>query len=501
MLWNSLAPLLPPLPESSSDSESSENENDPKGKPSIQDNVSHDTKSHDRGSNCMNNEQRDLSGKLGRDSTESGEAVDTENVEIGISEVVEGEKKMDRSTSKSRYEIQTLDTVTNLAMVKSDRSTSNSRQEKQALDSESNSKLIFYRLDGRLDFLDLVVPKAIPNKRLIERLARGTASSRYENQALDTEGNLVLNRYKLVGEPERSTANSRYENRALDTEGNLDLTIYKLDGELDFLNLFLPARLKPSKVHSPQLESMGSSEVSPGSVKETERMKPTDTKMKTNDKSKRKEETLMAGEKFIKRKQVISTARERLSSVSKNKQVVEVFRKQALEAASRKVDERASDLDEETSHPLWSPRDLRKIFNSSRPKAVNSSSQRARTSISEHQSPAEKTARSQLPKNKQLFLSSFLKDTCTSPLSSKKIAAKAARGLNSKVNVNSPSQREPGRSPGRMMNSKQLTLDQMVLRPVNLGRLSIEKPRISDGSRSQVETGFVLDGGHDTLDL
>ena len=99
------------------------------------------------------------------------------------------------------------------------------------------------------------------------------------------------------------------------------------------------------------------------------------------------------------------------------------------------------------------------------------------------------------------FLLSFLKDTCTSPPPSRKVAAKAARRLNSQVNVCSPSQGEPGRSPGRRMNSKQLTLDQMDLRPVDLGRLPIDKPRISDGSRPQVETGFVLDGGHDTLDL
>ena len=65
-------------------------------------------------------------------------------------------------------------------------------------------KLTFYKLDGKLDFLNLILPKTIPNKGL---------------------------RLKF----ERSTSNSCYENQALDTESNLNLTIYRLDGDLDLL--------------------------------------------------------------------------------------------------------------------------------------------------------------------------------------------------------------------------------------------------------------------------
>ena len=59
--------------------------------------------------------------------------------------------------------------------------------------------------------------------------------------------------------------------------------------------------------------------------------------MKTND-SRRKKRVLLDREKFITRTKVNSTAYEQLSSASKKQQVVEVFRKQALEPASRKED-------------------------------------------------------------------------------------------------------------------------------------------------------------------
>ena len=51
------------------------------------------------------------------------------------------------------------------------------------------------------------------------------------------------------------------------------------------------------------------------------------------------------------------------------------------------------------------------------------------------------------------------------------------------------------------MTSKQLTLDQMVLEPIGLDKMPTDKPRFSDGYRPQVETGFLLGSGHDTLDL
>ena len=156
---------------------------------------------------------------LEKDLTEKGASKDTENVETGALGVLEPEKKIGRSTSNSCYEIQALDTESNSnipnkePVKKSERSTSNSRYEKQALDTESSLKLTFYKLDGKLDFLNLILPKTIPNKGL---------------------------RLKF----ERSTSNSCYENQALDTESNLNLTIYRLDGDLDFLNIILPARVK-----------------------------------------------------------------------------------------------------------------------------------------------------------------------------------------------------------------------------------------------------------------
>ena len=102
---------------------------------------------------------------------------------------------------------------------------------------------------------------------------------------------------------------------------------------------------------------------------------------------------------------------------------------------------------------------------------------------------------------KQLSLNSFLKDTCTSPPPSRKVAAKAARRLKSQIHVRSPRHEEPGRSPCRGMTSKQLTLDQMVLEPIGLDKMPTDKPRFSDVYRPQVETGFVLGSGHDTLDF
>ena len=76
------------------------------------------------------------------------------------------------------------------------------------------------------------------------------------------------------------------------------------------------------------------------------------TKMKTNDGRGKKKRVLLHTEKFITRSKVNSTAYEQLSSASKRQPVAEFFRKQALKTAFRKEDERASILDEETSHPL-----------------------------------------------------------------------------------------------------------------------------------------------------
>ena len=105
------------------------------------------------------------------------------------------------------------------------------------------------------------------------------------------------------------------------------------------------------------------------------------------------------------------------------------------------------------------------------------------------------------PRIKQLNLNSFLKDTCTSPPLSREVAAKAARRLKSQIHVRSPRHEEPGRSPCRGMTSKQLTLDQMVLEPIGLDKVPTDNPRFLDGYRPQVESGFVLGSGHDTLDL
>ena len=72
----------------------------------------------------------------------------------------------------------------------------------------------------------------------------------------------------------------------------------------------------------------------------------------------------------------------------------------------------------------------------------------------------------------------------------------------------SPGERKRGRTPvPRKIRSenavmeKQLTLDQMVVKQGGLGGISVDGLNYSDRSEPQVETGFAVGGGHDTLDL
>ena len=250
----------------------------------------------------------------------------------------------------------------------------------------------------------------------------------------------------------------------------------------------------------------------------------TDTERETNDEIKNKKKVL-GGKKFIKKTCFDANSTKQRYPAPMKHQVVEVFKKQALEAASEKKREkeniagrspvscplnageilceaqasiktptsvRGRDLTpnrgSERQPPhllLWSPRDLRSIFKPSRQEPDRKKGLSQDSFDEEYHPLPGKAAGSPIPREKISLTTTNKKYTYMSPSERKIERTPVPRKRKSRIDA----------------MGKQLTLDQMVVKQRGLEGISVGKLNNSDSSGPQVETGFAVGGGHDTLDL